>query len=206
MDKSLGSLKEQLEILRLVIRERDAFTAQHCDRTCELAVALAQHCALSSRELDLLRLACPLHDIGKLGIPDRILLKPGKLDALEWQIMQTHSERGYQLLSSIDDADALELATIIRHHHEGFDGLGYPAGLAGDNIPLLSRILALADSYDAMASRRSYHAPLSHAHIMTTLFEEDGGKFDPVLRNRFASFIEASPYRADRWVSHGALH
>lgn len=204
METSLALLKEQLEILRLVIRERDAFTAQHCDRTCELAVALAQHCALSSRELDLLRLACPLHDIGKLGIPDRILLKPGKLDDEEWQVMQTHSERGYQLLSSIDDKDAQELATIVRHHHEGFDGRGYPAGLAGDAIPLLSRILALADSYDAMASHRSYHAPLSHTQIMSTLFEEDGGKFDPFLRERFAGFIASSPWRADRWLSPGA--
>lgn len=196
MEKALEQLKEHLTSLTIAIRERDANTANHCDRTSELAQAIGKHCKLPSRELDLLRLASPMHDLGKIGIPDSILLKTGQLDAAEWEVMKTHAERGYLILSAMQDEDAQTIATVVRHHHESFNRQGYPHGLVGEKIPLLSRILALADSYDAMASRRTYHEPKSHGRIMTILNEEDHGKFDPYLREKFSSFIATSPFRA----------
>jgi HD-GYP domain-containing protein (c-di-GMP phosphodiesterase class II) len=196
MKDSLKQLTAYLRVLGITIQERDENTAAHSDRTCELAVALGKHCDLTSRELNLLRIASPVHDIGKIGIPDKILLKPGKLDADEWEIMKTHSERGYHILSSIEDEDMAIIANTVRHHHESFDGNGYPHQLSGEQIPLLSRILALADSYDAMATTRAYHQPRTHSQIMTILHEENSGKYDPHLRNIFSGFIETSPFRA----------
>lgn len=196
MKEPLQALFNYLKILGIAIKERDENTAGHSDRTCELATALGTCCGLSSHELALLRIASPVHDIGKIGIPDHVLLKPGRLDTTEWEIMKSHAERGFRILSSIQDEDMALIATAVRHHHEHFDGHGYPHGLSGEKIPLLSRVLALADSYDAMATTRAYHQPKSHACIMGILHEEDGGKYDPYLRRKFSSLIETSPFRA----------
>lgn len=182
--------------LSATLRERDAHTADHGDRTCALALALGQLCSLQLTELSTLRLAASVHDVGKIGIPDRILRKPGKLETDEWAVMQTHPERGYRILMTIDAQGTADLAHGVRHHHESFDGTGYPDGLAGESIPILSRILALADSYDAMATTRSYHRPRSHDEIMRVLHEEDAGKYDPYLRTMFGKCLESSSLRA----------
>jgi HD-GYP domain-containing protein (c-di-GMP phosphodiesterase class II) len=194
--KSIQQLTDQLKALSVATRARDEYTAEHSDRTCALALGLGESCGLDSRDLALLRIAATFHDLGKIGIPDRVLLKPGRFDAGEWEIMRTHSDCGYRILSSIQAEHADTIATAVRHHHESFDGNGYPAGLSGERIPLLSRIVSLADCYDAMAATRPYHAPKSHQSIMRILHEENATNFDPYLRNKFSDFIESSPFKA----------
>ncbi len=169
-------------VLREVLRQRDDYTATHCCRVGMLALALAQLYALEQSMLALLLLAARLHDIGKIGIPDAILQKPGRLDPGEWAIMQTHSERGERIIRvDADFPGQEEVALAIRHHHEHFDGGGYPDGLGGEDIPVTSRILALADSYDAMTRSRVYHKARSHEDVVAILETERGTKFEPQI-------------------------
>ena len=178
------------------LRERDDNTGAHSDRTADLSLELGRACRLSAADLATLALAAKLHDVGKIGIPDKVLLKPGRLDDEELDLMKSHPRRGYDILTSILDEDELAVAPVVLHHHEGFDGAGYPDRLRGEEIPVMSRIVAVADSYDAMATIRPYHAPRSHAEIMDVLFEVQGGKYDPYLRTTFAGIIEGSVHRA----------
>ena len=175
---------------------RDSDTGQHIQRTQEyvrtlarwLAAQPAHAAALSASDIDQMARAAPLHDIGKVAIPDRVLLKPGKLDAAEWTLMQTHVQHGADLLQRAidrlgDDAGPLLHfgKQIARHHHEKWDGSGYPDGLAGGAIPLAARIMAVADVYDALISRRPYKEPMTHAQAMSFIREGSGRHFDPLL-------------------------
>jgi HD-GYP domain-containing protein (c-di-GMP phosphodiesterase class II) len=136
---------------------------------------------------DMLDCCTPLHDIGKAGLPDHILLKPGKLTPDEFAIMQTHTTIGADILQKVAKKHGfartfLQMATdITRHHHERFDGKGYPDGVAGDAIPLAARIVAIADVYDALRSRRVYKPALRHADTLRIMLEESPGHFDPAL-------------------------
>jgi HD-GYP domain-containing protein (c-di-GMP phosphodiesterase class II) len=178
------------------LRERDDNTGGHSDRTRVLAIELGKACRLSAADLDTLSLAAHLHDLGKIGIPDNVLLKPGRLDDEELQVMRTHPQRGYDILVSIPDPQVAAVATVVLHHHEGFDGNGYPNRLRGEEIPPMSRIVAIADSYDAMATVRPYHKPRTHAEIMKLMFDQQAGKYDPYFEQLFAGVAEHSPYRA----------
>jgi HD-GYP domain-containing protein (c-di-GMP phosphodiesterase class II) len=182
--------------LARALRERDGNTGAHSDRTADLSLELGRACDLSTAELATLALAAKLHDVGKIGIPDKVLLKPGRLDAEEFDLMKSHPRRGYDILTAILDEEESAVASVVLHHHEGFDGAGYPDRLKGEEIPVMSRIVALADSYDAMATTRPYHAPRSHAQIMHVLFEVQGGKYDPYIRTAFAAIVEGSVHRA----------
>jgi HD-GYP domain-containing protein (c-di-GMP phosphodiesterase class II) len=138
-------------------------------------------CKLSPRDLALLRVASKLHDVGKIGIPDHILLKPGRLEADEREMMKSHAILGQNICEKIPHKDALAISVFVRHHHEAFDGSGYPDGLSGSQIPLFSRIISVADSYDAMLTARPYHHARSHDHIMEIMKSESGRKSDPNL-------------------------
>jgi len=151
---------------------------------------------LPSKDLSVLRRAAELHDIGKIGIPDRVLLKPGRLDDEELAVMRTHSRRGHDILASIPDSRFASIAMVVLHHHEAIDGGGYPAGLRGEDIPVLARILSIVDAYDAISTVRPYHAPRSHAEVMRMLHEEQGRKYDPYILSTFTKTVEFSPYRA----------
>ena len=185
-----------VQTLLLASSEHDLATADHSTRTGELAVALGRACRLHSKELRRIRRAAALHDIGKLGVSPHILHKPTALDADEWAVMRTHAARGSDLVRRIDHEDAPELALVARHHHEAFDGTGYPDGLSGDAIPLPARIVALADAYDAIASPRAYHPGRTHKAVMAILEGESIGKFDPYLHRTFVRLIASSPLRA----------
>lgn len=182
--------------LATALGERDEGTRAHCERVVALADMLGTACKLSRTELRVLHVAACLHDIGKLGVPDEVLHNPGPLDAAGWAVMRTHPERGQRILSTLglDHADAVGL--VIRHHHEQFNGEGYPDRIAGESIPVVSRIIAMADSYDAIATRRVYRDARPHHHTMETLEAERGRKLDPWLFDRFAALIEHSPLRA----------
>lgn len=165
--------------------ERDGHTREHSDRVSALAAALGRECRLSGRELRLLGIAGAMHDIGKIGIPDHILLKPGRFSPDEWQFMQSHAVRGERIVRSIELDGMDAVATIIRHHHEHFDGSGYPDRITGEDIPVLSRILSIVDSYDAMAMPRPYHPARPHDEVMATLNAEEGVKHDPAILELF---------------------
>lgn len=198
MKEVVRDLTGPIAALFAALKARDSYTAQHSDRTIALASALGKCCGLSAQQLRVLGAAAAVHDIGKIGVPDAVLLKPGRLDAHEWELMKKHSEIGGQLLASISADDIGEVAIAVRHHHEGYDGMGYPDGLAGESIPVLSRVISLADSYDAMATPRPYHAPREHAAIMAIIRGPACAHYDPWMLGKFAQLIETSPYRADR--------
>jgi putative two-component system response regulator len=175
---------------------RDTETGQHIVRTQEYVRTLARWLArqsdrevdLSEAEIQAIAKAAPLHDIGKVAIPDHILLKPGKLDAQEWAVMQTHAERGAELLQRAADRLGAQAGPLLhhgiqiaRHHHEKWDGSGYPQGLAGRRIPLAARLMAVADVYDALISVRPYKPAMSHGQAMEFIERGAGSHFDPQI-------------------------
>jgi response regulator RpfG family c-di-GMP phosphodiesterase len=182
--------------LSIALGYRDLSTRLHSDRVLGLCEAIGLTCGLTGIELEILKVAASLHDIGKIGIPDRILLKPGRLDEPEWEKMKEHSAIGQSIMAAVRFTGAERAALVIRHHHEHFDGMGYPDGLSGEDIPVSSRIISIADSYDAMAVKRAYQRARTHAEIMVTLHEEAGSKHDPVLFRNFCEIIETSKFRA----------
>ncbi|QDW67817.1 HD domain-containing protein [Luteimonas granuli] len=170
---------------------RDPYTQEHGGRVELLCVALARCCGTDEAEIGTLRAAARLHDIGKIGIPDHVLLKPGRLDASELEIMRRHAGAGARICEQLDRADAAMLARLVRHHHEWFDGSGYPDGLGGEDIPLGARIIGVVDSYDAMTSQRPYQPRRTHAEAMEIMHGERGIKSDPSVFDRFARMMEA---------------
>jgi putative two-component system response regulator len=145
---------------------------------------------LDDRTIDLLFKSAPLHDIGKVGVPDRILLKPAKLDPREWQMMQKHTVYGYEALLRAEEemgsTSFLKIAReIVLYHHERWDGTGYPQGLKGSAIPVSGRLMALADVYDALISKRVYKLPYSHAEAVAYIQSQRGTRVDPVVVDAF---------------------
>ena len=192
----MDDLARQTAAVIQALRERDENTAAHSNRTRALSLETGRACGLSSDDLAILKLAAELHDVGKIGIPDRVLLKPGRLDEEEMDLMRTHSRRGHDILTSIPDSEIGAVANVVLHHHEAMNGAGYPDGLKGEAIPALSRIVSVADSYDALATVRPYHRARSHDDVMRVLLEEQGGKYDPYVLVAFTKVIASSQYRA----------
>jgi HD-GYP domain-containing protein (c-di-GMP phosphodiesterase class II) len=190
------AMKGYSRVLASALDEKDAPTRLHCERVIGLAADLGRHCGLAPADQRHLRLAAALHDIGKIGIRDAVLQKPGKFDEAEWQEMQTHSERGERIVVTIEVEGAHEVALAVRHHHEDFGGGGYPDGLSGEAIPYIARMVAIADAYDAMTEPRPYQSRRSHETIMAVLEDERGKRFDPYLLTRFAEMIDMSALRA----------
>lgn len=184
------ALDEQtVQALSTALDERDTRTMEHCKRVSQLACALGYFCNIKSKEMAQLYAAAVLHDVGKIGIPDSILLAPRRLSNEEYEVIKTHPERGERIVREIPSPLARKAATIIRHHHEHFDGGGYPDGLVGEEIPLLSRILFVADCYDGVLESRTYHEKRSHDEVMRILKDEAGVKSDYNVFKVFASKI-----------------
>jgi len=168
---------------------RDNETGLHIIRMSKIAALLGKAFGMTDYMCDLLLNASPMHDIGKIGIPDHILLKPGKLDAEEWSIMKTHAQIGAKILSG-DDSDLMVMAhDIALTHHEKWDGKGYPNGLKGTAIPLVGRITALADVFDALTSERPYKKAWSVEDAVNLIEEERGKHFDPELVTQFFCYL-----------------
>ncbi len=166
-----------LEALSLALAARDRETRAHTYRTVELAVMIARQLGMSKDELAAIARGALLHDIGKIGIPDRILLKPGRLDEAERHVMEHHVQLGYEMLHHIDAFhDALP---VVLHHHENYDGSGYPYQLKGDAIPFAARIFHVVDVYDALISDRPYKAAWTHEQAIAALKQAAGTAFDP---------------------------
>lgn len=183
----------RLEVVQRLSRAaecRDNETGIHVVRMSRYSYLLGEAMGLSINQCELLQHASPMHDIGKIGIPDSILLKSGKLDAVEWEIMKTHTEIGGQLLSG-SGSNLMQMAErIARTHHEKWDGSGYPHGLKGEEIPMEGRIVAMCDVFDALTSERPYKEKWPVEKAIQELKDNSGIHFDPVL---VCKFIEILP-------------
>lgn len=164
---------------------KDEDTGAHLQRVSHYARIVARQMGQPAGFIELLLYAVPMHDIGKIGIPDRILLKRGALDPDEWRIMQTHTEIGARLLSGSDSALLQMAERVAASHHEKWDGTGYPRGLRQEAIPLAGRIAALADVFDALCSRRPYKEPFPVERALAIIRAEAGKHFDPVVAEAF---------------------
>ncbi|HNV73256.1 MAG: HD domain-containing protein [Gemmatimonadetes bacterium] len=170
------------------IESKDAYTQGHCMRVADLACALARRAGFEERRMFWFRVGALLHDVGKIDIPAEILNKPGRLTAEEWALMRSHPEAGVELLKGIDVPE--DVLPIILSHHEKWDGTGYPHGLSGEAIPMVARILGLADVYDALTTARSYKPGLPHAKAMEIIHADAGTHFDPGLVPLFERVLE----------------
>ena len=178
------------DLLELVeaIELKDVGTHGHVRRVGAYAVAIGQRLGLNAVQMRQLALAAKMHDVGKIGVPDHILKKPGPLTDDEFAEMQQHTERGGQIASRV--AMLREVAPVIRAHHEKLDGRGYPDGLAGEQIPLLSRIISVADTYDAMVSDRPYRRGMSHDDAVAELRRVTGTQLDGACVNALLGWFE----------------
>jgi putative nucleotidyltransferase with HDIG domain len=168
---------------------RDGATHQHARRVQHYAVALAEKIGITNeRTVRAIEAAALLHDIGKLGVPDAVLNKPGPLTPGEYERVKQHSALGADLLAAIDFPGPLSL--IVRHHHENWDGSGYPDGLRGEDIPIGARVLAVADCYDALTSERPYRAALPHCTAASMIDERSGSMYDPQVATAFLGIVQ----------------
>jgi hypothetical protein len=180
----------QLEVVRRLARAaewRDEDTGEHIERIGLLCQRLGLAAGLTPVEAETLRHAAVLHDVGKIGVPDRVLLKPGKLDAEEWAVMKTHAEIGASMLSGSESPLVQLGEEIALSHHERWDGSGYPAGRRGEEIPLPGRICAICDVFDALRSRRPYKEPWSFEDAVAEIVAQRGRHFDPRLVDLFVA-------------------
>jgi putative nucleotidyltransferase with HDIG domain len=155
----------------------DPATSEHSRDIAELVPRVGQLLGVTGEASEELELAARFHDIGKVAVPEEVLRKPGPLDSHEWELMACHVEWGAELLRHLPECETI--AHIVRHHHERYDGGGYPDGLSGEEIPLASRIITVCDAYGAMVSDRPYRRALPHEHALAELRDGAGEQFDP---------------------------
>jgi putative nucleotidyltransferase with HDIG domain len=165
-----------IAMLAQAVELRDPYTGGHTVRVTEYSMLLGQQLELSREDMDLIRIGTPLHDIGKIGIDDAILRKPGKLTAQEFDIMKSHTTKGAKILEQV--GDLASVIPIVRSHHERWDGFGYPDGLAGENIPRLARIVGVCDAFDAMTSDRPYRQGMPAEVAFAEVDKQKGKQFD----------------------------
>lgn len=181
------------------IEARDQYTQQHSNRVTGIAIAIGKQLGCTTEEIGILNLAGHLHDIGKIGIPDDILLKPGRLTPEEYEIIKGHSNIGASIVGQLGLWDREQ--QIIRSHHERYDGTGYPDGLKGEEIPLLARILSIADVYDAMASDRTYRKRMAESRILEIIQDGAGSQFDPTIVRIFMQLYHEGKIAGQEWES-----
>ena len=179
---------ETIETLRFTVEAKDTYTRGHSDRVSEYSVLIGKYLNLSEDDLNLLKVGGLFHDIGKIGVPDSILLKTSKLTDDEYSEIKNHPTIGAHILSN---ATIFEKAIpIVKHHHERYDGFGYPSKLVGENIPYLARIAAVADSFDAMTSKRTYRDCLSLDIVRQEIEKNRGTQFDPNITDVFLNILD----------------
>ena len=182
---------QALTSLVRALEEADSDTEAHVQRTQKMGELLGKRIGLTDAQLADLELLCLLHDIGKIGIPLEILNKPGRLAAEEWAVLQTHPDKGYQIAMSSNELKGI--AEMILCHHERWDGNGYPLKLKCDEIPLLSRFIAIVDAYDAMVNDRAYRKALTPEAAQAEIRRCAGTQFDPALAEEFLQMLEEHP-------------
>jgi putative two-component system response regulator len=184
----LDSAERMVFSIARVVEARDQETGNHCERLAHLSVRLGERLGLGGDEITALRRGGFLHDLGKIGIPDAVLLKPGKLTVDEWSVMQRHVEIGVEICSPLRGMQPV--LPLIRHHHERFDGSGYPDGLAGESIPRLARVFQVVDVFDALTVDRCYRAAMSVDEAVDILKGETAkGFWDPAIVTEFLDLL-----------------
>ncbi len=179
---------ESIQTLRYTVEAKDRYTRGHSDRVSEFSVLIGKHMGLSEKDLKTLKIGGLFHDIGKIGIPDSILLKEGKLDDNEYSEIKNHPSIGKHILSNA--SIFADIIPIVYHHHEKYNGTGYPEQLAGEQIPLLARIAAVADTFDAMTSKRSYRNAIPIEYVRAEIEKCSGTQFDPEIAKVFLDILD----------------
>ena len=182
------SCLEFAKVLAYTLEEKDPYTSGHSERVCYYSDFIAKRLLFSPKERSELQIASYLHDIGKIGISNRFINKKGTLTPTDWVIIKQHTKKSVELLIPLNLS--ANILSYIQHHHERFDGTGYPDGLAGEQIPLGARIIAIADSYDSMTSDRPYRKPLTNGDAKNELVKNAGKQFDPNLVSLFLDVLK----------------
>ncbi len=189
-DKNL-SVDDLIDTVNNILNFRDPYTFSHSERVAAVSLLIAGEMNLPKDQIETIHYAAHMHDIGKIGIPDLILNKPGRLDKKELLILQKHSAIGFTILNRLHIFN--EIADIVLHHHERYDGLGYPSNLSGNNIPFQSCIIAVADSFDAITSNRSYRKKLSYEYAFQEINNHSGDQFCPDVVKIFNFIFDKIP-------------
>jgi len=190
-DKLESAYMDTIEILRLTVEAKDTYTKGHSDRVSEYSELIGKKLGLEEDDLKTLKIGGLFHDIGKIGIPDSILLKNDKLDDNEYSEIKNHPTIGAHIISNATIFK--NIIPIVKHHHERYDGTGYPGRLIGNEIPYLARIAAVADAFDAMTSKRSYRDSLDLEFVKNEIKSNSGSQFDPKIAEAFLDILENEP-------------
>ncbi len=174
--------------LAQAVEAKDPEIKGHLERSIKYATLIGERLGLKEEEMEALRFGAVLHDIGKIGIDDKILFKPGKLTPEEYEKVKEHPRLGAQIIEGVEFLK--EVAPIILYHHERYDGKGYPEGLKGEEIPLLARIISVVDAYETMISSRPYKKPFSKEEAKKEMLREKGKQFDPYIVDIFLKILE----------------
>lgn len=178
---------DMVQTLRYTVEAKDTYTRGHSDRVSEYSVLIGEKLGLPEDQIKTLRIGGLFHDIGKIGIPDSILLKPDKLSDDEYSQIKNHPSIGAHILGSAEIFK--DIIPVVKHHHERYDGNGYPSRLKGEEIPYIARIAAVADTFDAMTSRRSYRGPIDIEHVKEEIKRCEGTQFDPQIAEVFLDIL-----------------
>lgn len=193
LNDDLDTAESVVLSLARAVEAKDETTADHCDCLIRLTHSFGTFLGLDEKSLRTLMRASILHDVGKIGIPDSILMKPGKLTEREWEIMRTHPIVGEEICYPLRSLK--EVCPVIRHHHERWNGTGYPDGLVGPSIPYLARVFQILDAFDAMMRARPYKRAMTLEETITTIREETKkGLWEPDLVEKFLGFVETNPH------------
>jgi HD-GYP domain-containing protein (c-di-GMP phosphodiesterase class II) len=185
-----------IQMLAGAVDEKDPYTRGHSDRVTRYSVLIATEMGLKDEEVDKIRISAQLHDVGKIGIEDRILKKPGALTPEEFEIMKTHTTKGAAILRPVEMLR--EMLPGIELHHESLDGRGYPHGLKGDQIPLMARVIMVADTFDAMTTNRPYQAAMDPEYVIRIINSLAATKFDPMVVAAMTKVFESGKLRIHR--------
>mgnify|MGYP002611156647 CR=1 FL=1 len=178
---------ESIQTVRYTVEAKDTYTRGHSDRVSEYSVLIGKKLGLSDEDINRLKIGGLFHDVGKIGVPDNILQKNGKLSDDEYSEIKNHPTIGAHILSTASIFK--DILPIVKYHHERYDGRGYPEMLKGEEIPYLARIAAVADTFDAMTSRRSYRGPIDIEHVKDEIKRCEGTQFDPQVAEAFLEIL-----------------
>ena len=187
-EKLKNAYLDIIQTIRATVEAKDSYTRGHSDRVSAYSVLLGKYLKVSDSELEILRIGGLFHDVGKIGIPDTILLKNGKLTDEEYAEIKKHPQIGVNILGNSDMFK--DIIPFVKYHHERYDGRGYPEGLSGEDIPYIARIAAVADSFDAMSSRRVYRDSLPKEVVRDEILKNLGTQFDPEIGSVFLDIID----------------
>ena len=188
-EHDLNMIRESIETFTGFIDAKDPYTNGHSNRVAQYTRLIAEEMGFDGEELDRIYYVALLHDCGKIGVPDNILGKPGRLTDEEFEIIKSHTTHGSEILSHFKSLPNVN--ECARFHHERYDGKGYPEGLKGEDIPLIARMICVADSYDAMNSNRVYRKKLTKEDIINEIEKNKGTQFDPAIADVFLKLIKS---------------